>query len=121
LTNILIVDDEPDFREMLDLLMKKEGFHTKLAVNGFDFLNIIEFFKPDIVTLDVNMPGLTTVEILEKLNKKQINIKIILLTVVRYSKEDKKKIMNIGNVVEVVTKPFDIDELIEKIYSYTNH
>ena len=89
---ILIVDDEPDFREMLNLMLHKEGFETAIAENGEDFLNTIDDFQPDLVTLDVMMPGLTTGEILEKLSKKKCKPKIILLTVVRYSKETLEEI-----------------------------
>ena len=120
LASIMIVDDEHDFREMLDLMMKKEGFETETAEDGFDFLYKVDSFKPDLVTLDVNMPGLTTNEILEKLKQKKYKTKIILLTVVRYSKEEKKKIMNMGNIVDYITKPFDIDELTEKINKCIN-
>jgi len=106
---------------MLDLMMKKEGFETEIAIDGYDFLRKIDSFKPDLVTLDVNMPGLSTYEILEKINKKQHKMKIILLTVVRFSNEEKKNILNKGNVVDFVAKPFDIDELTEKIHNYANH
>ena len=111
----MIVDDEKDFRGMLDLMMKKEGFETEVAENGRDFLEKVDKFQPDIVMLDVMMPGLTTSEILEKLKEKKNNPKIILLTVVRYSEEEKQKILQIENIVDYVTKPFDIDELIDII------
>ena len=71
----MIVDDEHDFREMLDLMMKKEGFETETAEDGFDFLYKVDSFKPDLVTLDVNMPGLTTNEILEKLKQKKYKLR----------------------------------------------
>ena len=61
------------------------------------------------------MPGLTTKEILEKLKSKESNPKIILLTVVRYSDEEKEKIIQMGNIVDYVTKPFDFDKLVSTI------
>ena len=92
-----------------------------IAEDGLDFLDKVDSFQPDLVTMDVNMPGLTTNEILEKLKVKKYETKIILLTVVRYSEEEKKKLLTMRNVVDYVTKPFDIDELIEKIHKYINH
>jgi len=115
---IMVVDDEPDLREMLNLMLHKEGFDTETAEDGSEFLDKLDGFNPDIVTLDVMMPGLTTGEILKKLKKKESKPKIILLTVARYSEEEKEKIYHMGNVVDYITKPFDIDELTERIYKH---
>jgi len=120
MTKIMIVDDEPDLREMLNLMLHKEGFDTETAEDGSEFLNKIDTFDPDLATLDVMMPGLTTGEILKKLKKKKSKPKIILLTVVRYSEEEKEKVYQMGNVVDYLTKPFDIDELTERIYKHIN-
>ena len=117
MTKIMIVDDETDLREMLNLMIRKEGFETAMAENGDDFLNKIDEFQPDIVTLDVMMPGLTTREILEKLPEKKTKPKIILLTVVRYSEEEKQKLYQKG-IVDYVTKPFEMDILINTIQKY---
>ncbi len=115
MTKIMIVDDEPDIREMINLMMQKEGFQTATARDGADFLEKIIEFRPDIVTLDIMMPGLTTKEILEKLDEMENDVKIILLTVVRYSEEEKEKILQMGNIVDYVTKPFDLDNLVTTI------
>ena len=115
MTKIMIVDDEDDLREMLNIMLHKEGFETATAINGADFLNKIDSFQPDLVTLDVMMPGLTTKEILEKLKEKNPHPKIILLTVVRYSEEEKQRLYEMG-IVDYVTKPFEVDELINSIH-----
>ncbi len=112
MTRIMIVDDEKDFREMVDLMMQKEGFETEMAEGGPDFLGKVDSYNPDIVTLDVMMPGLTTLEILEKLKEKKSNPKIIVLTVIRFPDDEKKKIFEMGNIVDYVTKPFDFDEFM---------
>jgi len=111
----MVVDDEQDLREMINLMLQKEGFETATAENGEDFLNKIDSFQPDLVTLDVMMPGLTTKEILEKLKEKKSNPKIILLTVVRYSEEEKRKLFEKG-IVDYVTKPFEVDILMDSIH-----
>ena len=82
------------------------------------FLNKLDNFNPDIVTLDVMMPGLTTKEILGKLKNMKRNPKIILLTVIRFSEEEKKKLYEMGNVVDYVTKPFEIDDLLDSIKKF---
>ena len=115
MTKIMIVEDEFDLREMLNLMLHKEGFETATAENGEDFLNKIDDFQPDLVTLDVMMPGLTTKEILEKLKDKKSKPRIILLTVVRYSDEEKQQLFQRG-IVDYITKPFEVNELIDSIH-----
>ena len=115
MAKIMIVDDEPDMSEMINLMVQKEGFETEMAEDGADFLNKIDNFQPDLVTLDVMMPGLTTKEILEKLKEKKNNSKIILLTVVRFSEGEKEGIFKMGNVIDYITKPFELDEFVNII------
>jgi len=115
MTKVMIVDDETDLREMINLIMEKEGYQTEMAVNGEDFLNKVEKFEPDLVTLDVMMPGLTTKEILEKLKNIPYKPKIILLTVVRFSDEEKELIFKMGKVVDYVNKPFELDNLVKTV------
>ena len=113
MAKIMIVDDEPDLREMLHLMFRKEGFETEMAEDGADFLEKVDRFQPDLVTLDVMMPGLRTEEILEKLKEKKSKPKIILLTVVRYSGEEREKMLKTNNIVDYIKKPFDLDHLID--------
>jgi DNA-binding response OmpR family regulator len=117
MTKIMIVDDETDLREMLNLMIRKEGFKTLTAEDGEDFLSKIDDFQPDLVTLDIMMPGLTTREILDKLRDKKTKPKIILLTVVRYSEEEKQKLYQKG-IVDYVTKPFELDDLTDRIHKH---
>lgn len=111
----MLVDDEKDLRELLNLVMQNEGFETVMAENGTDLLKKIDKFQPDLIVLDIIMPGPTTKEILEKLKKKKCNPKTIILTVVRFSDEEKKELFKIGNVVDYINKPFDMDDLINSV------
>ncbi|DAC73098.1 MAG TPA: hypothetical protein DSN98_02030 [Thermoplasmata archaeon] len=120
MTRILIVDDEKDFREMLDLYLRREGFETTIAEDVSGFLEIINEFEPDLITLDVLMPGTTTQKILAALKKKKNKSKIILLNTVRYSEKEKRIMQESGNVVDCITQPFDIDEFKDKILKNLN-
>ena len=115
MTKIMIVDDEPDLRKMLGIMMKNEGYDTEMAVNGSDFLEKVDSYNPDIVTLDVMMPEPTTWEILGRLKGKKSNPKIILVTVVRFTDEEKKNLYEAANIVGYINKPFDIDEFVNII------
>jgi two-component system, OmpR family, alkaline phosphatase synthesis response regulator PhoP len=118
MTKVMVVDDEKDLREMIELLLKKEGYETQTAENGEDFLNKVDKFQPDLVTLDVMMPGLKTREILEEIKNKKSKPKIILLTVVQFSKEEAKKLSEMG-VVEYIRKPFDFEYLVGAVNKWT--
>jgi len=96
-------------------MMEKEGFETEMAEDGSDFLDKLDRFQPDLVTLDVMMPGLTVGKILKRVKDRGSNPKIILLTVVRFSDEEKEKLFKMGNVVDYVTKPFDVDYLMDAV------
>ena len=115
MTKVMVVDDEPDLRNMLNLMLQNEGFETALANDGTDFLNRVDDFQPDLVILDVMMPGLMTEEILEQLKSKHCDPKIILLTVVRFSEDEKKRLFGMGNIVDYIKKPFDMDEFLKRL------
>lgn len=111
---ILAVDDEKDIRESVRLVLKDANFKIETANNGADMLKKLEKIKPDLILLDILMPGLTTREILNKLEKKKIKTPIIFLTVVRLAEATKKKIVK-GNMVDYIEKPFDNEDLVARI------
>lgn len=115
MTKIMVVDDQKMMRDMINTMFKKEGYETETAENGEDFLNKIDIFQPELVTLDVMMPGLKTQEILEKLKEKQAKPKIILLTVIQFTDDQRDKLFKMGNVVGYLTKPFDLHELMDAV------
>ena len=115
---IMVVDDEQDLREMIHLIVQKEGFTAMTAENGVDFLSKIDSFQPDLVTLDVMMPGLATKDILEKLQHKKNHPKIILLTVVRFTEKEKQRLTENGLVVDYLTKPFEVKHLLSTIHKH---
>jgi len=61
------------------------------------------------------MPGLTTSEILMKLKEKKSSPRIILLTVIRYSNDEKAALFKMGNVVEYIKKPFELDDFMDAV------
>ncbi len=116
MAKIMCVDDHQDIVDTLKLIMEKEGHKTAEANNGEQFLEKVDTEKPDLVLLDVMMPGLTTKQILEKLNAKGYDkLKIILVTVVRFSDDEKKALMEGHNIVDYVTKPFDLQDIVQKV------
>lgn len=112
-SKIMIVDDNKDIVDTLKTIMEKEGYITCFAYNGEEFLKKVDEFKPDLVLLDVMMPGLTTEQIMERLKQKGYDsLKVILVTVVRFSEEEKKLLYEALNITDYITKPFDVSELV---------
>lgn len=116
MAKVMIVDDNKSIVETLKMLMEKIGYQTEQANNGEDFLGKVEQAKPDVVLLDVMMPGLTTRQILEKLNEKGLKeLKVILVTVVRFSEEQLASLKKDFNIVDYVTKPFEVPDIVAKV------
>lgn len=113
---VMIVDDNKDIVSTLQTIMQKQGYTTPVAYNGQELLESIEGAKPDIILLDVMMPGLTTREILEALKTSGFGeIKIILVTVIRFSKQEIEETMKEYKIVDYITKPFDINDIIRRV------
>jgi len=111
--NILIAEDEEITLKHLVSVLKKEGYAAKGVPNGADALQMMESDRFDLLIADIKMPGLTGIELLEKIKEKQIDAEVIIIT----------GSGSIGSVVnamkkgayDYVTKPFNLDELLLKV------
>ncbi|MEK4698453.1 response regulator [Solibacillus sp. FSL R7-0668] len=110
---ILIVDDQPGIRLLLNEVFKKEGFHTHLAANGFDALKIAETVTLDCVLLDMKIPGMDGLEILARLKRKQPNLPVIMMTA--YVEQHMIDSATELGVNKYFTKPFNIFEVRDEV------
>jgi len=114
---ILIVDDEEDIIDLLSYNLKKEDFDVYCASSGTECLSIVKKHRPDIIILDVMMPGMNGLEVCDKLknNFKTKDIPIIMLT----AKSGENDIINGLNTGadNYVIKPFSLKVLFAKINS----
>jgi len=108
---ILVVDDEPDVRDVVKLILEKQSYRVITAIDGDDCLNILHEETPDLILLDIMMPGTPVKEIIEKIE----NIKIAFLSVVRTSEAEKRDLLKQKNIVDFIQKPFDVKDLIRRI------
>lgn len=120
---ILIVDDEPNVVIPIQFLLEQSGYGVIIAENGEDALELIYQYKPDLVLLDIMLPGIDGYEVCEivRLNPNYRNVKIIFLTA-KGREEEIAKGMALG-ADAYITKPFSnntlvakIEELLEKTY-----
>ena len=77
---ILVVDDEENIRELYRDELVEEGYKVELAEDGYEALRKVESFRPDLVTLDVKMPGIDGLEVLRRIREKNRTIPVLLLT-----------------------------------------
>jgi DNA-binding response OmpR family regulator len=112
---ILIVDDEKDIVKMLDYNLKKEGFRTISAYDGEDALDLAGRERPDLIILDLMLPGLDGLEVCKSLKKadKTALIPIIMLTA-KTKEADKIVGLELG-ADDYMTKPFSPRELIARV------
>ncbi len=112
---ILIVDDEKDIVKMLNYNLKKENFRTISAYNGEEALNIAQKDCPDLIILDLMLPGMDGLEVCKALKKddKTSGIPIIMLTA-KTQEIDKVLGLELG-ADDYMTKPFSPKELIARI------
>jgi DNA-binding response OmpR family regulator len=115
---ILLVDDEQDIIDSLKFVFESAGYECFYADNGEDGLNMAREINPDLILLDVMMPKINGYKIcrLLKFDSKYKNIPILMLTA--RSQEEDKLIGEETGADEYITKPFDINELIEKVDGY---
>ena len=112
---ILIVDDEPNIVVPLQFLMERNGYETVVAQSGEEALEAIAKEKPDLVLLDIMLPGIDGFEVCEivKLKPEWKHIKIIFLTA-KGRDVDIAKGMVLG-ADEYVTKPFSNKQIVQSV------
>jgi len=109
---VLVVDDEPNIREVVELYLKREGFVVDVAADGEEALAIIEHTPPDLIVLDLMMPKLGGLE-MTRIVRGGLDIPIIMLTA--KSQEDEKIYgLEIG-ADDYITKPFSPRELVARV------
>jgi DNA-binding response OmpR family regulator len=112
---ILIVDDEPGIVVPVQFLMEQQGYHVMTANRGEDALDMICQYKPDLVLLDIMLPGIDGYEVCEivRLNPNYRDVKIMFLTA-KGREVDIKRGLALG-ADAYITKPFSNVALIAKV------
>ena len=111
-TKILIIDDEPSIHTVISAYLKAEGFDFKSAMDGSSGLSTALSYQPDIIILDVMLPGMDGIELLAHL-RQESDVYVIMLTA-RTEETDKIVGLSVG-ADDYLTKPFSPRELIARI------
>jgi len=116
--SVLIVDDEEELAATIAERLEIRGIRTQTASDGDSALSLIKIKSPDVVVLDLMMPGMGGLEILKQINLLNLNIPVILLTGYG-SKERSIEGMNLG-AFDYVMKPCNLDDMIIKVQEAAN-
>jgi two-component system OmpR family response regulator len=112
-TRVLIVDDEPNIRDLLATSLRFAGFDIQTAANGTAAVNAVTKSEPDIILLDVMLPDMNGFSVTKKLRTAGIQAPILFLTA-RDEVEDKITGLTVGGD-DYLTKPFSLDEVVARI------
>jgi DNA-binding response OmpR family regulator len=104
---ILVVDDEENIRLLYKEELHDEGYQVDVAANAEEALEKIHSEKPDVITLDIKMPGMDGIELMEKLKKEKTDIPIILCSAYGRYKQD----FRVWSSNAYVVKSADLGEL----------
>ncbi len=110
---VLVVDDEPMVRETLGRMLVDEGYLVDLAVDGESALERVHALRPDLILLDLMMPGMNGRQFLQALRDEPIyaEVPVLLMTAVHGLSVN---LATLG-ATEVLEKPFNVDELLNKV------
>ncbi len=107
--NVLVVDDQPGVRFLLDIIIRESGHRVLIAENGLEALEIVRSTKPDLVFMDVRMPLMGGVEALGKIKMISPETEVVLMTA--YVSDETVEMAMRKGAMCCIAKPFDVDEI----------
>jgi len=110
---LLVVDDEPNIVDLLATSLRFAGFEVATARNGSEALRVAPDFRPDLLVLDVMMPGIDGFSVVRRLRQDGMSVPVVFLTA-RDATEDKVTGLTLGGD-DYVTKPFSLEEVVARI------
>jgi two-component system response regulator AtoC len=110
---ILVVDDEPEVRQVMEQFLIERGYEVRTAENGRRGLEALDAFAPDVVLLDMHMPEMDGLETLRHLTARAPGLPVIMVTV-NDDVETTSRLLQLG-AVDYLPKPFDLEYLDQAI------
>jgi two-component system OmpR family response regulator len=110
---LLVVDDEPNIVELLSASLRFAGFEVETASGGLEAVETARTYRPDLLVLDVMMPGLDGFGVVRRLRQEGVRTPVVFLTA-RDATEDKVQGLTLGGD-DYVTKPFSLEEVVARI------
>jgi len=112
---VLAVDDENDVLLIVKTALQAEGYRVLTAPDGPEALKTAREEKPDLVLLDVMMPGMDGFEVLDKLREDEATCMIPIIMLTGLSERDRKRSAIERGIKYYIVKPFDFQDLVSKV------
>lgn len=109
MANVIIVDDEQSYRQLLSLVFETDGHSVRTAMNGREALNLLQADPADVIVSDVRMPDMDGIEMLRAVREEQPDLGVVLMTAFA-SVETAREAFKLG-ADDFIQKPFDVEEL----------
>ncbi|HQU93795.1 MAG TPA: response regulator, partial [Pyrinomonadaceae bacterium] len=109
MSNILIVDDEQSYRQLLELVFKGDGHDVRTAANGREAVELVLEEAPNVIISDVRMPDMDGIEMLRAVRETHPDLGVVFMTA-HASVESAREAFKLG-ADDFITKPFDVEEL----------
>ena len=120
MAKVLVVDDEPNIVLSLEFLMQQAGFEVTTAFDGESALALVNENPPDLVLLDISLPGISGFEVLEQLRSQAVFKRLPIVMLTAHGREvEREKGLALG-ADDYITKPFSTRQLVEKVHALLN-
>jgi DNA-binding response OmpR family regulator len=109
LASILLVDDEVEILDAITEYLEREGYAVTRAIDGEEALRKVRNERPDLVLLDLGLPGLSGLDVLRRLREDHPRVPVVMLTGLN-DEGQARRTLQMG-AVDYISKPFDLDHL----------
>ena len=113
MATILVVEDDPIIRQTVDYALRRAGFTTATSADGLEALRTAEEVRPDLILLDLMLPGIDGYEFAERVRARDSEVAIIMVTALD-TERDKVRGLDAG-ADDYITKPFSMEELLARV------
>ena len=117
--SILIVEDNNDLQLLFQLVLESEGYEVVIANNGIDALDSIDAIRPQLILMDIMMPGVNGIEVARSIKQKQDYESLPILLVSAIDRLLDRQ-LDYSKANGILYKPFDLDELVNKVEHFTS-
>ncbi len=119
---VVCIEDEPDMIDLVQLILSRKGFEVLGASGGYEGLQAIEKFQPDLILLDLMMPDMDGWEVYQRIKSNSNTNKIpVIIVTAKAQSIDRMLGLHIAKVDDYITKPFGPSELVSSVEKVLAH